>query len=87
MLKRIIQMSSNTDSVVMDCFYGSGGFLKESLLLEIKFIGIDESKEAIIFNQQWLEKLDKENLYKYECKIIKQQSYCLRKNIEKVSLA
>lgn len=52
MLKRIIQMSSNVDSLVMDCFCGSGGFLRESFLLGRNFIGIDESKEAIKINQQ-----------------------------------
>ncbi|WP_334088879.1 DNA methyltransferase [Helicobacter typhlonius] len=52
MLKRIIQMSSNVDSLVMDCFCGSGRFLKEAFLLGRNFIGIDESKEAIKINQQ-----------------------------------
>lgn len=54
MLRRIIEMSSNSNSLVMDCFCGSGGFLSESLLLVRGFIGIDCSLEAI--------KLVKENL-------------------------
>ncbi|WP_270990925.1 DNA methyltransferase [Campylobacter upsaliensis] len=50
MLRRIIAMSSNKDSRVMDCFCGGGGFLQESLNLGRKFIGIDESIEAIKLN-------------------------------------
>lgn len=56
MLKRIIQMSSNQDSIVMDCFCGSGGFLQEAFLLERNFIGIDESIESIKINLKWIEK-------------------------------
>ena len=52
MLRRIIAMSSNEDSRVMDCFCGGGGFLQESLNLGRKFIGIDESIEAIKLNQK-----------------------------------
>lgn len=54
MLKRIITMSSNEDSKVMDCFCGGGGFLQEALILNRKFIGIDESMEAIRLNQEWI---------------------------------
>ncbi len=36
----------------MDCFCGSGGFLRESFLLGRNFIGIDESKEAMKIHQQ-----------------------------------
>lgn len=43
---------SNVDSLVMDCFCGSGGFLRESFLLGRNFIGIDESKEAMKIHQQ-----------------------------------
>lgn len=54
MLGRIIAMSSNMDSRVMDCFCGGGGFLQEALNLGRKIIGIDESIEAIKLNQQWI---------------------------------
>lgn len=54
MLRRIIAMSSNTESKVMDCFCGGGGFLQEALNLGRKIIGIDESIEAIKLNQQWI---------------------------------
>lgn len=71
MLRRIIQMSSNVDSLVMDCFCGSGGFLKEAFLLERKFIGIDESKEAIKINQKWAEEYNQQNLIRCEWEILK----------------
>lgn len=54
MLRRIIAMSSNEGSRVMDCFCGGEGFLQEALKLGRKFIGIDESIEAIKLNQKWL---------------------------------
>ena len=66
MLRRIIQMSSHIDSLVMDCFCGSGGFLKEAFLLGRKFIGIDESKEAIKINQKWIEEYNQQNLIQCE---------------------
>ena len=56
MLRRIIAMSSNMDSRVMDCFCGGGGFLQEALNLGRKFIGIDEGIEAIKLNQKWIKK-------------------------------
>ena len=40
----------------MDCFCGGGGFLQEALNLGRKFIGIDESIEAIKLNQKWIKK-------------------------------
>jgi len=54
MLRRMIEISSSKDSIVMDCFCGGGGFLQEAVLLGRKFIGIDESKEAIELNLQRL---------------------------------
>ncbi|MCR2112318.1 site-specific DNA-methyltransferase [Campylobacter upsaliensis] len=52
MLRRIIAMSSNEGFRVMDCFCGGEGFLQEALKLGRKFIGIDESIEAIKLNQK-----------------------------------
>ncbi len=69
MLRRIIQMSSNSDSMVMDCFCGGGGFLTESFALGRRFIGIDESKEAIKINQKWI-KDSTQCLYACDCAII-----------------
>ena len=47
MLKLIIKASSNQDSIVLDCFSGSGTTLVASEELHRKWIGIDQSEEAI----------------------------------------
>ena len=47
LLEFIIQASSNKNSFILDCFCGSGTTLLASEILERKWVGIDESKEAI----------------------------------------
>ena len=47
MLKRIILQSSNPESIVLDCFAGSGTTLLAAAKLGRKFIGIDSSEVAI----------------------------------------
>jgi adenine-specific DNA-methyltransferase len=47
MLKSIILASSNENDLVLDCFCGSGTTLQTAQQLERKWIGIDESNEAI----------------------------------------
>lgn len=47
LLKRIIKSSSNKDDIVLDCFAGSGTTLGVAEQLERKWIGIDNSSEAI----------------------------------------
>lgn len=47
LLKFIINASSNKDSWVLDCFAGSGTTLEASELLGRKWVGIDQSLEAI----------------------------------------
>ena len=47
MLKLIIEASSNQDSIIMDCFCGSGTTLKVAKELGRKWIGIDNSDVAI----------------------------------------
>ena len=55
MLDYIIMNSSNKESIIMDCFCGSGTTLLSAHRLFRKFIGIDESQEAI---KQTKKKLD-----------------------------
>jgi len=47
LLKLIINASSDENSIVFDCFCGSGTTLKAAQDLGRKWIGIDESEEAI----------------------------------------
>ena len=47
LLARIIQASSNPGDIVLDCFAGSGVTLTVSHMLERRWIGIDNSKQAI----------------------------------------
>lgn len=47
MLRTIIKASSNEDSIVMDCFAGSGGTLIEAAKLGRHWIGVDQSEIAI----------------------------------------
>ena len=58
MLELIVQQSSNEDSIVMDCFCGSGTTLVASALNGRKFIGIDLSDEAIRVCKEKLEKIN-----------------------------
>lgn len=47
LLDLIIKTSSNPQSIVLDCFCGSGSTLKSAHLLNRKWIGIDQSAHAI----------------------------------------
>ena len=47
MLDLIIKTSSNENSIVLDCFCGSGTTLKSAQILNRKWIGIDKSDLAI----------------------------------------
>jgi adenine-specific DNA-methyltransferase len=47
MLDLIIKTSSNENSIVLDCFCGSGTTLKSAQLLNRQWIGIDQSELAI----------------------------------------
>jgi adenine-specific DNA-methyltransferase len=55
MIRDIILASSNKDSIVMDCFCGSGGTLKVATDLGRKWIGIDNSKKAIEVTKERLQ--------------------------------
>ena len=80
MLEMIIAQSSNSDSIVMDCFAGSGSFLKASAKLERCWIGIDESPVAIdIMKKQFVnidyhfidahDKIKSKDVDKKECQL------------------
>lgn len=62
MLDLIIQTSSNEDSIVLDCFCGSGTTLKSAEKLGRKWIGIDESELAIGVIEEKINK-QKEDLF------------------------
>ena len=47
LMKRIVAASSNKGDYVLDCFCGSGTTLDAAYQLERKWIGVDESVEAI----------------------------------------
>jgi adenine-specific DNA-methyltransferase len=47
LIRRIIQASSNPNDIVLDCFSGSGTTLEVAANLGRKWIGIDNSLEAI----------------------------------------
>jgi adenine-specific DNA-methyltransferase len=47
LLDIIIKTSSNENSIVLDCFSGSGTTLKAAQVNGRKWIGIDQSEEAI----------------------------------------
>jgi adenine-specific DNA-methyltransferase len=55
MLKRIIAASSNPNSIIMDCFCGSGTTLLAAQQLNRKWIGIDNSEEAILASKTKLQ--------------------------------
>lgn len=68
LLNRIILNSSNENSIVLDCFCGSGTTLVSALNFNRKWIGIDESKEAINVTKEKLnkeKKLDKNFNYDF----------------------
>lgn len=47
MLEQIVLQSSNPDSLVLDCFAGSGAFLKAAQNLNRRWVGVDNSPAAI----------------------------------------
>lgn len=72
LLRQILLMSSNENSLVMDCFCGGGGFLQEASCLKRKFIGIDESAQAIAINKEWIIQ------NACECSIVEKQKKYIR---------
>jgi len=58
LLDLIIKTSSNNDSVVLDCFCGSGTTLKSAQTNNRKWIGIDQSEHAIKATKDKLETVE-----------------------------
>ncbi len=55
LLERIIELVTDKGDIVLDPFCGSGTTLVASQILKRKFIGLDQSKEAIELSKQRLE--------------------------------
>lgn len=80
MLEMIIAQSSNANSIVMDCFAGSGSFLKASANLGRRWIGADASSIAIPIIQKQLEHLT----YQF-VELNKQQSQIQEPSIKQIN--
>jgi DNA modification methylase len=61
LLERIIKASSNENSIILDCFAGSGTTLAVAEKLNRRFIGVDCNKGAIQTTIKRLSKLKQEN--------------------------
>ena len=69
LLSRIILNSSNEDSIVLDCFCGSGGTLKVADKHNRKWIGVDSSTHSFEVVKNRFKKEDvKCNFYEYVSK-------------------
>lgn len=64
MLDLIIKTSSNEDSIVLDCFSGSGTTIISSIRNHRNYIGVDMSKEAIRVIRNRIDEEMKNNLFK-----------------------
>jgi adenine-specific DNA-methyltransferase len=58
MIKSIVSASSNENDLVLDCFCGSGTTLQAAQQLGRRWIGIDQSKEAIKVTQKRLSEME-----------------------------
>ena len=57
MLDLIVKTSSNENSIVLDCFCGSGTTLKAAQINNRQWIGIDQSELAITITKEKLNKI------------------------------
>lgn len=74
MIKTIIKASSNPGDLVLDCFCGSGTTLQAAQELGRKWIGIDESEEAIKVTKKKLSNIGKDLFSKdVEYQFLKQE--------------
>ncbi len=62
LLDLIIRTSSNKGSIVLDCFCGSGTTLKSAYVSQRKWIGIDQSEQAIKVTREKIESVRTEPL-------------------------
>ena len=66
LLKRIILNSSNKDSLIMDCFAGSGSTLLVANQLKRSWIGIDNSTQSFdVIKETFKKEKVKCNFYEY----------------------
>ena len=88
LLKSIILASSNTESIVLDFFCGSGTTLVAAQELNRSWIGIDQSEQAITIAKKKLNNLEKTFFYDFEYSFLKadilDHKINYRKNISKV---
>ncbi|MDD5689793.1 MAG: site-specific DNA-methyltransferase [Caldisericia bacterium] len=68
LLKRVVEMSSNPNDLVLDCFIGSGTTARVAQKLGRRWIGCDINKGAIQITSRELQKIIKEQIKKKETK-------------------
>jgi len=77
MLKVIVQASSNSDDIVLDCFAGSGTALIAAETLGRKWIGIDNLEIAIETIQKRLLAMQKVSAFEvYKIKHTNRYNFC-----------
>ena len=85
LLKNIVLASSNKDSIVLDCFCGSGTTLQASQELGRSWMGIDQSDEAIRVTQERLKNIHKSlSTMDSNFEYFEEQKNKDRKNITKI---
>ena len=86
LLKNIVLASSNKDSIVLDCFCGSGTTLQASQELGRIWMGIDQSDEAIRVTQERLKNIHKSlSTMDSNFEYFEEQKNKDRKNITKIN--
>jgi adenine-specific DNA-methyltransferase len=76
LLDLIVKTSSNENSIVLDCFAGSGTTLKAAQLNGRQWIGIDQSDEAIKAIIQKLDSVEGDLfISKSDYKLLKEKKY------------